>query len=1205
MPSLYSGGIRMHLATTPLADTITPSIEIKKGAQAGKQALEADHKLKSSVLLHEERVQFPGDEECFAMNWLGHAPFLQVLVGNDAWKAEEGAAGNGKSSQGPGSSGKKARSMRSESQSILSKENTPEADRRRLSAESTRSLRSAARMSTGNTPHETNAICSASHVHPHTPAPIVGPNPFQSNAEPFKAAHVNKLMPKALSLHVLLTQKSFFQGLHDDRPMHLKIEVFFNGQLTNCDMVHRQDLAVGAKSLHQIFAGTRVDFLLERPWVIVPPGQDVDGKVGQKTDTGSVEERWRHICDELMKESKERGLDENGEMPPSAEYLKELASMVIPNGVSDMQKPGGRKFGVVDVVVTVGLGKKITEGVRYAKKPTRLMDEKYSYEVDPEQEQTYMQAQQAGNNSSVENAGGVAMQIDGQDDHVENQDAEGSDDSDYEAMLPGWKSHASLPPAFRDSFTDRRIPFVLPTNPSSYSIPPSLAHALGPTLGPLSAAPRGTPTQKRAFSEFSVDMQRADAEERRQAQQQRQVYPSTYAPSSATHSFNTLNNPSLQFNLNQYDGFVNANPYKLPYQDMMVGLGSIGLQSNDFDVRSSSPFLQDSSSQIPSSQASKEAPVDTIEGTSRPFPPYDFTAPGMRPNQPRRVSFGQANVASFNPDAPPMGTLHSSSELPASGGIHQVGNAFDSSPLALHNLGFSAPLPHYVSPFMHPINRPPPGPPPPVGLFSATQKPKMSSQINAALRNERNPRSRPLVKRLIVTGKNKNVILDHQFKAPRHVPTTQGPAKGHQKSGTSQYSPARKSLGPPEFIKPSAPPPRRSSRGIAIETPPPTSPEKPDSSAASKVGVKKSNSVLENPIASRTTRSGSMLPVLAPKPPVRFVGTVSTRSADSKSTTDPVKRPSTRRGNLSVQGPKANPFLFDDPEEILRKKPTQAKSRSVSPAKLDCATSDSSKAASFIDDPEELLRKRRKISVSNSKSSMKIDLPTADGSGSVKQVEWREVDQFVCTNMTGTDSSPLSSVPSTPKADGLDGLDSANDVLSLPPEPLEWSSAQPSQKAITRSKLPPPEMPVTPRQQRMLARDQPTQPTPLATTNPAHTKPSHKPHPIIITTPSPTKPYLPPFTPSPLKKKYPAIQASPQNMTSPRRCEKLPRSPGRLITTDNPPLNRDCSIQYAVGKTMKAKVGVEAGVLRQIKSERQGLFGEERVLCGVRFFVAG
>jgi hypothetical protein len=68
-----------------------------------------------------------------------------------------------------------------------------------------------------------------------------------------------------------------------------------------------------------------------------------------------------------------------------------------------------------------------------------------------------------------------------------------------------------------------------------------------------------------------------------------------------------------------------------------------------------------------------------------------------------------------------------------------------------------------------------------------------------------------------------------------------------------------------------------------------------------------------------------------------------------------------------------------------------------------------------------------------------------------------------------------------------------------------------------------------------------------------------------------------------------------------RYLQKQPRSPDRLKTISNPPLNNDCVIAFAESEDKES----ERGVLRQIKSERQGVFAEEYVVFATRFFVAG
>jgi hypothetical protein len=64
---------------------------------------------------------------------------------------------------------------------------------------------------------------------------------------------------------------------------------------------------------------------------------------------------------------------------------------------------------------------------------------------------------------------------------------------------------------------------------------------------------------------------------------------------------------------------------------------------------------------------------------------------------------------------------------------------------------------------------------------------------------------------------------------------------------------------------------------------------------------------------------------------------------------------------------------------------------------------------------------------------------------------------------------------------------------------------------------------------------------------------------------------------------------------------RVPRSPGRLKTINNPRLNDDCVIAFAES----ANKTDEKGVLRQVKGERRGNFVEDSVVLAVRFFIAG
>ncbi|KAF2032963.1 hypothetical protein EK21DRAFT_59689 [Setomelanomma holmii] len=183
--------------------------------------------------------------------------------------------------------------------------------------------------------------------------------------------------PLALALHVKLSDKTFVSGLDKSNKVHLKIDVFFNGQLSSCMFVPYHDIRSGAKSLHQVFAGYRVDFLSERPWVINSPAT-IAGSVTSKAKTfSSAQQRWTDICKALRIEASQRGMNKQGDIPPSAEFLHALSSVQMPVQVENLQKPGGKSFGVIDMVITAGEGRKVTSGTTYLKMPMRLTDENF------------------------------------------------------------------------------------------------------------------------------------------------------------------------------------------------------------------------------------------------------------------------------------------------------------------------------------------------------------------------------------------------------------------------------------------------------------------------------------------------------------------------------------------------------------------------------------------------------------------------------------------------------------------------------------------------------------------------------------------------------------------------------------------------------------------------------------------------------------
>ena len=124
------------------------------------------------------------------------------------------------------------------------------------------------------------------------------------------------------------------------------------------------------------FTGRRIGRLMEKPWIIVPSGQNPDGGLREfrrgKVAYAGAQQRWKDISDSLMAEADNIGRDGSGRRPIIGEYLQSLAELPMPTEVEDMQKAGGPKFGVLDAVVTRGTGNEDGPDSLYIKEPTPI-----------------------------------------------------------------------------------------------------------------------------------------------------------------------------------------------------------------------------------------------------------------------------------------------------------------------------------------------------------------------------------------------------------------------------------------------------------------------------------------------------------------------------------------------------------------------------------------------------------------------------------------------------------------------------------------------------------------------------------------------------------------------------------------------------------------------------------------------------------------
>lgn len=183
-----------------------------------------------------------------------------------------------------------------------------------------------------------------------------------------------------LKLTVELSKGSFLSPIgRGPHRQDAHILVLFNGELTASKTVSGRALVSTSEmgDLTQEFTGRRVDRATERRWIVVPSGQNADGTLrwSRRTKAAAMDAkgRWASISEALAREADQWGTQVSGRRTMTGEYLAELAKLPMPDEMNRIQKPGGQKFGVVDVLVVLGRGHKVQP---YMREPMRALDPK-------------------------------------------------------------------------------------------------------------------------------------------------------------------------------------------------------------------------------------------------------------------------------------------------------------------------------------------------------------------------------------------------------------------------------------------------------------------------------------------------------------------------------------------------------------------------------------------------------------------------------------------------------------------------------------------------------------------------------------------------------------------------------------------------------------------------------------------------------------
>ena len=149
--------------------------------------------------------------------------------------------------------------------------------------------------------------------------------------------------------------------------------VYLNGQFFDSELVRYGYATRNSAMTKQIvhFTGHRISRAIEKPWILVPSGQDPDGTPAQCHDRGSDApgRRWHAISKALLSAADRAGRNRDGERSALGECLESLASLPIQPEVAGVRKPGSANFGVIDVMVSWAKGTKVNLPEKYHSRP--------------------------------------------------------------------------------------------------------------------------------------------------------------------------------------------------------------------------------------------------------------------------------------------------------------------------------------------------------------------------------------------------------------------------------------------------------------------------------------------------------------------------------------------------------------------------------------------------------------------------------------------------------------------------------------------------------------------------------------------------------------------------------------------------------------------------------------------------------------------
>ncbi|MCJ1331986.1 hypothetical protein MMC10_008678 [Thelotrema lepadinum] len=220
----------------------------------------------------------------------------------------------------------------------------------------------------------------------------------------------SSLERRALCLTVGMTAGSFLPQPSCTVPpggkatiQDVKVDVFFNGERCACTFSPARTLpSIGKFKSLETYHGKRKALGVETPWIVVPAGQTADGSVreNKRSKWSNADQRWGSVNSLLLAEAEASAKDEQGKLTILGDYLHALANVKIPGDIQGLQSVN---YGVLDVVLISGLGKKDEASEKYLTKPVSARLSRLDWGLAPATAQLGVKSRRGATLTTVKN----------------------------------------------------------------------------------------------------------------------------------------------------------------------------------------------------------------------------------------------------------------------------------------------------------------------------------------------------------------------------------------------------------------------------------------------------------------------------------------------------------------------------------------------------------------------------------------------------------------------------------------------------------------------------------------------------------------------------------------------------------------------------------------------------------------------------------